>query len=75
MSMVSAEGEVVDFSKKVDVNEGDKKGNVELWLLEVEDQMRQTLFSLIKQCEADFKVTPRTEWVIKWPGQIILTVN
>lgn len=42
--MVSAEGEVVDFSKKVDVNEGDKKGNVELWLLEVEEQMRHTLF-------------------------------
>ena len=75
MAMVSAEGEVVNFSKKVDVNEGDKKGNVELWLLEVEEQMRQTLFQLIKKCEADFKVTKRTEWVINWPGQVILTVN
>lgn len=31
--MVSMEKERVDFSRKVDVNEGDKKGNVEKWLL------------------------------------------
>lgn len=31
--MVSMEKEKVDFSKRVDVNEGDKKGNVEKWLL------------------------------------------
>ena len=34
--MVSAEGESVEFDKKVDVNEGDKKGNVEKWMLEIE---------------------------------------
>ena len=26
----------VDFDKKIDVNEGDRKGNVEKWLLEIE---------------------------------------
>jgi dynein heavy chain len=31
--MVSMEKEKVDFSKRVDVNEGEKKGNVEKWLL------------------------------------------
>ena len=31
--MVSMEKESVNFNKKVDVNEGDKKGNVEKWLL------------------------------------------
>lgn len=34
--MISAEGEEVLFEKKVDVNEGDKKGNVEKWMLEIE---------------------------------------
>lgn len=31
-AMISAEKERVDFLKNVDVNEGEKKGNVERWL-------------------------------------------
>ena len=34
--MVSAEQEIVGFLKKIDVNEGDKKGNVEKWMLDIE---------------------------------------
>jgi len=34
--MISAEKEEVLFLKPVDVNEGDKKGNVENWMLEIE---------------------------------------
>lgn len=34
--MISAEQEVVTLCKKVDVNEGDKKGNVEKWMLDIE---------------------------------------
>jgi dynein heavy chain len=33
--MISMEKERVEFSKKVDVNEGEKKGNVERWLSEI----------------------------------------
>lgn len=36
MGMISAEKEEVSFLKPVDVNEGDKKGNVENWMLEIE---------------------------------------
>lgn len=39
-AMISAEGETVPFNKKVDVNEGEKKGNVEKWMLEIEAQMK-----------------------------------
>ena len=46
--MVSAEQEVVGFNKRVDVNEGEKKGNVELWMLEIEAQMIASLKSLAK---------------------------
>jgi dynein heavy chain len=35
--MISAEGETVDFIKKIDVNEGDRKGNVEKWMLDIEE--------------------------------------
>ena len=31
------------FDTKVDVNEGDKKGNVEKWMLEIEAVMRKSL--------------------------------
>jgi dynein heavy chain len=34
--MISAEKEEVNFIKKIDVNEGEKKGNVEIWMLEIE---------------------------------------
>lgn len=46
--MVSADGEEVLFEKKVDVNEGDKKGNVEKWMLEIEAVMRKSLKSITK---------------------------
>jgi dynein heavy chain len=35
--MVSEEGEVVGYLKKIDVNEGDRKGNVEKWMLDIEE--------------------------------------
>jgi dynein heavy chain, axonemal len=50
--MISAEGEVVEFHKAVDVNEGDKKGNVEKWMLEIESQMRK---SLSQNCSGSLK--------------------
>lgn len=37
--MISAEKEKVKFQKSIDVNEGERKGNVEIWLLEIEQQM------------------------------------
>lgn len=44
--MISAEKETVMFVKKIDVNEGDKKGNVEKWMLEIEEQMVKSLTDL-----------------------------
>ena len=42
-AMISAEKEIVQLKKSIDVNEGDKKGNVEKWMLEIEIIMRKTL--------------------------------
>ena len=41
--MISAEKEEVPMLKDIDVNEGEKKGNVEKWMLEIEIVMRKTL--------------------------------
>jgi dynein heavy chain len=63
------------FDAKIDVNEGDKKGNVEKWLLDVESKMRSTLKRICKDSTVDYGNSDRVEWVLKWPGQVILAVN
>ena len=73
--MVSAEDERVEYDKKIDVNEGEKKGNVEKWLLDVEAQMKKTLQRICKDSLVQYGNTKRTEWVLQWPGQVILAVN
>lgn len=73
--MISAEGEEVEFDKKVDVNEGDKKGNVEKWMLEIEAVMKRSLKNICKDSLAAYLKDIRTSWVRQWPGQIILAVN
>jgi dynein heavy chain, axonemal len=71
--MVSMEKEKVAFSKRVDVNEGDKKGNVEKWLLEIEGVMIDTLKKVTKTAIEDGNA--RTDWVKMWPAQTVLGVN
>jgi dynein heavy chain len=60
--MISAEKEKVKLIRSIDVNEGDKKGNVEIWLLDIERDMIDTLIKITKDSMAD-KNTKRTEWV------------
>lgn len=46
--MISAEGEQVQYIKDINVEEGDRKGNVEKWMLDVEAQMMGSLKDLAK---------------------------
>lgn len=50
VGMISAEKENVKFNKKINVNEGDRKGNVEVWLLEIENTMIETLVKITDDC-------------------------
>jgi dynein heavy chain len=74
-AMVSAEEECVQFETKIDVNEGDTKGNVEKWLLECENMMRKSLKTICKESIDAYLGTVRTEWVKKWPGQVVLAAS
>lgn len=65
--MISAEREKVSFSKGINVNEGDKKGNVEKWLFEIEHVMIDTLKKIMKASHSDVD-TKRVVWVRKWPA-------
>jgi len=49
-TMVSAEKEQIDFLKPINPNEGNKKGNVEKWLAELELNMKDTLRKIGKEC-------------------------
>jgi dynein heavy chain len=56
--MISAEKEKVKFMRSIDVNEGSRKGNVEIWLLDIEKNMIDTLIKITRDCMADIE-TPR----------------
>lgn len=73
--MISAEGEEVLFDGRVNVNEGDKKGNVEKWMLEIESVMKKSLKKICKESMLSYKSTKRVDWVRSWPGQIVLASN
>eukprot|EP00002_Diphylleia_rotans_P006932 TRINITY_DN1638_c0_g1_i1.p1 TRINITY_DN1638_c0_g1~~TRINITY_DN1638_c0_g1_i1.p1 ORF type:complete len:4126 (-),score=976.49 TRINITY_DN1638_c0_g1_i1:597-12974(-) len=66
-AMYSAEGEKVPFNKPFY-----PKGNVENWLLEVENTMKSSIHHTLKQSLVAYPKTKRSQWVQDWPGQIVL---
>ncbi|RUS78759.1 hypothetical protein EGW08_013475 [Elysia chlorotica] len=65
--MYSGEGECVDFRETLYPT-----GNVEDWMLEIERVMKESLRMIIKESLKDYRETPRTDWVLKWPGQVVI---
>lgn len=66
--MYSAEGEEVAFR-------GQKlypTGNVEDWMMEIEKCMRESLRLIIEDSLQDYLKVPRVDWVLKWPGQVVI---
>jgi dynein heavy chain len=76
-AMISAEQEEVPFDPKdnVDVNEGNKKGNVEVWMVEIEKVMIKTLRQKTRDSNKDYTKQSLEDWVGKWPGQVVLAVD
>jgi dynein heavy chain len=73
--MTSSEGEVVEFVDDIDPNAGAKKGNVEVWLKEVEDAMKATLRKRMHEGMASYPLAKREEWVLQQTGQIVLAIT
>ena len=61
------QGEFIEVSKKINVNESEKKGNVERWLSELESAVFETLKKISIDCLTDTSCE-RTQWVLKWPA-------
>ena len=75
VTMVSGEGEKVDLAEPVDPEKGANKGNVENWLLQLQGSMRITVKEVVKAALAAYPNTTRKEWVLSWPGQVVLCVS
>uniref|UniRef100_A0A8C5QQJ6 Dynein axonemal heavy chain 1 n=1 Tax=Leptobrachium leishanense TaxID=445787 RepID=A0A8C5QQJ6_9ANUR len=65
--MYSAEGEEVQLSTSLYPT-----GNVEDWLLVVEKVMKASVRDYIERSIKAYPQMPRTEWVMRWPGQVTI---
>ncbi|XP_057662092.1 dynein axonemal heavy chain 12 isoform X1 [Diorhabda carinulata] len=73
LAMYSQEEEKVNF--KSIVNTKDAGGSVEKWLVLVEEQMIISMRDQILRSFKNYFVLARTQWVQKWPGQVVLCVS
>lgn len=65
--MYSGEGEEVKLYLPVYPS-----GNVEYWLKDVEKSMKATLRDNINRSLKVYYERPREEWVLSWPGQVVI---
>ncbi|XP_061731227.1 dynein axonemal heavy chain 1 [Nerophis ophidion] len=65
--MYSGEGEEVELATTVS-----PFGNVEDWLRDVERSMKATVRDYIERSLKVYPEEPREEWVLSWPGQVVI---
>ncbi|XP_055012614.1 dynein axonemal heavy chain 2 [Boleophthalmus pectinirostris] len=70
LGMFSADGEYIPFGRPQSLEKP-----VELWLCDIEREMRLTLKDSLANCLLVLKrmLTQRDKWVKEWPGQMIIT--
>ncbi|KAH9586143.1 Dynein heavy chain [Trypanosoma melophagium] len=51
------------------------EGNVEVWLKSVESMMKDAVHDQVKQAFRDYTITPRAQWVLRWPAQCVIAVS
>ncbi|XP_041348477.1 dynein heavy chain 3, axonemal-like isoform X2 [Gigantopelta aegis] len=73
IAMESAEKERVDFPKTI--TPADAHGLVEKWLYQVEEVMKLSLREVMIKAVISYPDMPRREWVLEYPGQIVLAAS
>ncbi|KAH9098913.1 hypothetical protein LEN26_016540 [Aphanomyces euteiches] len=70
--MISSQGEVVLLKTTVNPESAKNKGNVEMWLLELEVYQWDTIRDHTMRAIATYPTESREEWILKWPAQVVL---
>jgi len=70
--MISPEKEYVRLTMPVDPVAA--RGAVEVWLVQVEAAMIQSIRDICFASRDDYPVTPFVQWVQNWPGQVIIGI-
>jgi dynein heavy chain len=70
--MRAAKGEIVVLDEAIDPESPENKGNVECWLLLLERMQWRTLKTATDLGLKDYAATPRDQWTLRWPQQVIL---
>lgn len=71
--MISEEGERVTFAKSF--NPKAAGGNVERWLIDAENAMRDSLKDVLRKAFNSYAKTKRVDWVLRWPGQVVICIG
>ncbi|XP_072798825.1 dynein axonemal heavy chain 3 isoform X1 [Vicugna pacos] len=73
VGMISSEKEVVPFKQKI--YPAHAKGMVEKWLQQVEEMMLASTREVIRLGIEAYVQVPRNQWVLQWPGQVVICVS
>jgi dynein heavy chain len=73
LALVSSEKERLPLVQKISTAEA--KGAVEKWLLQVEKFMLASVRGVIAEAYKAYMTKPRHEWVLDWPGQVVICVG
>ena len=71
--MSSVEKETVPFKNKVEPAKAN--GSVEKWLVEVEAAMFESVHDVTARGIEAYSQTPRIDWIVQWPGMVVLVVT
>lgn len=72
-AMISGEGEKINLVEIIDTEAA--RGSVEKWLVQVEDQMVISVEKELRLSFDDYPKIARTNWVQRWPGQIVIAIS
>ena len=75
VAIYSAHKEKIELIRPLGLKEGDRKGNVDIWLKDLEKIMIDTLKVLCKKAVKDHSVAPHAKWILSWPVQLALLVS